>query len=66
VLACPLACHDRRSLTMHACMHMVCRGACSLRAVDACRGPKWLRWLGLAPRACSGVRGVTSQLLQAV
>lgn len=37
------------SLPAVGCTH---RATCSLKAMDECRGPGWLRWLGWKPREC--------------
>lgn len=41
----------------HACVRLhLFRASCSLQAIDACRGPAWLRWLGWRPSECHTTR----------
>lgn len=38
----------------------ICRSTCSLKAMDKCRGPAWLRWLGWKPRKDNAVDSSSS------
>lgn len=46
---------------MHAPGH---RSSCALRAMDKCRGPVWLRWLGLWQRDAHAVEACEDEFVQ--